>query len=247
MRDFGRYNEHDGHPTKPRGKVATFLLLWWDNIWSLIPLNVVFSFLHLLLIPGGIASAGMTYVTTDLARGRHSYGFSDFTDTVKRVWRRSLWVGIINLLITVFLLFVGVFYYTSGGVLATMGLGCCLMATMIFSFAKYYLWPQIVLFRLPISKVYKNAFLFVFLNFRNNLLVGLISLACYAVAAALLLLLTHPMTVALLTLAAVCVFPGFKQLLVQFCIFPSIKTHLIDPYYAEHPEEDLQLRKRLDL
>ena len=112
---------------------------------------------------------------------------------------------------------------------------------------KYYLWPQIVLFQLPITKLYKNAFLFVFLNFRNNLLVGLVSVACYGVAVGLLLLLTFPMTVALVTLVAVCIFPGFKLLLVQYCIFPSIKTHLIDPYYAEHPDEDIEMRKRMDL
>ena len=203
-------------------------------MWTLIPLSVMYSCMHLLLIPGGLAFAGMTCVTADLARERHSFGLSDFADTVKRVWKQALCVGLINLLVTAFLLFVGVFYYTSGGILATMGLGCCLMAFMIFSFMKYYLWPQIVLFQLPITKLYKNAFLFVFLNFRNNLLVGLVSVACYGVAVGLLLLLTFPMTVALVTLVTVC-------------IFPSIKTHLIDPYYAEHPDEDIEMRKRMDL
>lgn len=246
-RSYSRYNENNGHPTKPRGKVLAFLSIWWYNVWTLIPLSVMYSCMHLLLIPGGLASAGMTCVTTDLARERHSFGLSDFADTVKRVWKQALSVGLINLLITAFLLFVGFFYYTSGGILATMGLGCCLMAMMIFSFVKYYLWPQIVLFRLPISKLYKNAFLFVFLNFRNNLIVGSISLACYVLAAAAILLLTHPTTVVLIMLLAVCVFPGFKQLLVQYCVFPSIKTHLIDPYYAEHPDADIELRKRMDL
>ena len=244
---YRAYDGADGHPEKPKGKVLTFLSLWWDNFWTLIPLSVVYSFLQFLLLSGGVASAGMTRVTMDMARGRHTYGFSDFVDTVKRVWKQALLVGIVNLTITAFLVFVGLFYYTSGGILATMGLGCCLMAMMLFSFARYYLWPQMVLFRLPVAKLYKNAFLFVFLNFRNNLLVGAFTVACYGIAAALLLLVTIPTTVVLITLLAVCVFPGFQQMLVQYCIFPSIKTHLIDPYYAENPDADRELRKRMDL
>ena len=83
MRNFERYNEYDGHPAKPRGKVLAFVSIWWYNVWSLIPLSVMYSCMHLLLIPGGLASAGMTCVTTDLARERHSFGLSDFADTVK--------------------------------------------------------------------------------------------------------------------------------------------------------------------
>jgi hypothetical protein len=87
--------------------VLAFLSIWWYNAWTLIPLSVMYSCMHLLLIPGGLASAGMTCVTTDLARERHSFGLSDFADTVKRVWKQALCMGLINLLITAFLLFVG--------------------------------------------------------------------------------------------------------------------------------------------
>ena len=40
-------------------------------------------------------------------------------------------------------------------------------------------------------------------------------------------------------------FPAFRALLIQYLTFPSIKKIIIDPYYAEHPGEDIQ--KRLDL
>ena len=100
---------------------------------------------------------------------------------------------------------------------------CCFYPSAVFAYVTLY-----SLIRLLLN--IQNDAIFVTPNVRY---LRRISWCCFAVA--------------LLTLAAVCVFPGFKQLLVQFCIFPSIKTHLIDPYYAEHPEEDLQLRKRLDL
>ena len=50
----------------------------------------------------------------------------------------------------------------------------------------------------------------------------------------------------MLTLA-VTVVPGFRSFLIQFCIFPSIKKLMIDPYYAENPGADKQLRRNLNL
>jgi len=45
----------------------------------------------------------------------------------------------------------------------------------------------------------------------------------------------------------ILLYPAFNALLVQFCIFPSIKKFIIDPYYAEHPNEDIEKRRRLGL
>jgi hypothetical protein len=48
-------------------------------------------------------------------------------------------------------------------------------------------------------------------------------------------------------LLAICVFPGFISLLTQMLIFPKVKTLMIDPYYEEHPGEDIELRRGLGL
>ena len=42
-------------------------------------------------------------------------------------------------------------------------------------------------------------------------------------------------------------FPSFKYLLTQYFIFPSIKKYIIDPYYKEHPEEDINKRRDLGI
>ena len=46
---------------------------------------------------------------------------------------------------------------------------------------------------------------------------------------------------------AICCYPGFSFLLMQYCTFPSIKKYIIDPYYAEHPDEDIEQRKNLGI
>ena len=43
------------------------------------------------------------------------------------------------------------------------------------------------------------------------------------------------------------VYPCFNALLVQFCTFPAIKKFIIDPYYEEHPDADLDKRRDLGL
>ena len=36
-------------------------------------------------------------------------------------------------------------------------------------------------------------------------------------------------------------------MLIQFCTFHSIKKYIIDPYYEEHPDEDIEKRHDLGL
>ena len=42
-------------------------------------------------------------------------------------------------------------------------------------------------------------------------------------------------------------FPSFRYLLIQYCTFPSIKKYIIDPYYAEHPDDDIEKRHNLGI
>ena len=50
-----------------------------------------------------------------------------------------------------------------------------------------------------------------------------------------------------MVLLLILIYPCFNALLVQYCTFPSIKKFIIDPYYAEHPDEDIEKRKSLGL
>ena len=42
-------------------------------------------------------------------------------------------------------------------------------------------------------------------------------------------------------------YPAFNALLIQFCTFPAINKFIIDPYYAEHPDLDIEKRRSLGL
>ena len=49
---------------------------------------------------------------------------------------------------------------------------------------------------------------------------------------------------AILLILALC-YPGFKFLLIQYCVFPAIRKYIIDPYYEAHPDADLDKRRQL--
>ena len=197
--------------------------------------------------PPGLAQAGMTHVARNLARDRHSFGISDFFDTIKANWKQSLIVGIINLLINILLCFGLIFYYNSEGLLADIALGFLLICFVIFSFMRYYMWTIIITFDLPASKIYKNSFLLAFVNFKNNLFVGVLELALCACVILAVVWVPHFLVLFLATLLAAFVIPGFIHLIIQFNCFPAIEKYMIAPYYEAHPDEDIPLRRSLSL
>lgn len=230
-----------------REKYFTFFKIWWANVKPMILLNIVYSAMSITLLPSGLAAVGMANVAGNLARQRYYFSFKEYWDAIKKCWKQALCAGLINLLFTAVLALVIWFYLSTSGVIFVFGMGCCLLALVIFSFMKYYLWPQIILFRMPLISIYKNSFIFAFLNLKSNLLIGLVSLLCYALAAVMLLYVPYLLSVPLVVVLGICLFPGFKQLLVQYLVFPFLKQYVIDPYYAEHPDDDVDERKNIGL
>ena len=224
-----------------------FFETWFQNFWMLVSINFVYCVIGILLIPHGLSQAGMTNVTRNLARNRHSFGISDFFDTIKANWKQALIVGVINLLVSILLCYGLVVYYNSQGLLADIILGFLLICFAIFSFMRYYMWTLIITFDLPTSKIYKNSFLLAFVNFKKNLFVGVVELVLYACVIMSVIWIPHFIVLFLATIVSVFILPGFIHLLIQFNCFPAIQKYIIDPYYEAHQDEDISLRRSLSL
>ena len=69
---------------------------------------------------------------------------------------------------------------------------------------------------------------------------------CYALAA-FVLYLSFLVGTIFITLMYILVFPAFRMLLIQFTVFPLIKKHMIDPYYKDHPDEDKEAKRALNI
>ena len=90
---------------------VVFFETFFRNFWKFITINLVYILLSIPLITTGISSCGLTHVARNTARDKHSFGLSDFFETIKKNWRQALPAGILNMIITIVLVIIFNFYH----------------------------------------------------------------------------------------------------------------------------------------
>lgn len=253
---FGFMNFEKEGPgiSKNAPKKKPFILFfetYFRNFWKFIPINIIYILLLLPVVSSGLSNAGLTHVTRNIARDKHSFGLSDFFETIRKNSKQGLTVGIINFVVTALIIY-GVWFYNelnlqTQSVLSFAGLSLCFLFLAIFNTMKYYIYTLMITFKYKVKTLYINSFKFVFLNLWRNLLCGIIMILVYGIYIAIFML--APYTIVLLAeiFIAILTFPAFKFLLVQFCTFGSIKKHIIDPYYKANPDADIEIRRNLGI
>ena len=251
------YKEGPGVEKNERKKKGFFAFfeIFFRNFWGLFMVGFVYSAISILSLgfANGLAKSGMTHIARSVGREKHSFLFSDFFETIKKNWKQSLALGIINVVFMA-ILGVDIWYFWSYitnpevegmAMLQVIGLGVSLAVLIVATFIKYYIWTMTITFSLTIKQMLKNSFQFVFLNFARNLLASVILGLFYLAIFVIYLINGGFAIVAFIILLGVL--PGFKALLVHFISFPQIKKYMIDPYYAEHKGEDIEKRRALGL
>ena len=253
---FGLFNYEKEGPgiSKNAPKKKTFLIFFetfFRNFWKFMPINLVYSLISVPVITGGFASVGITHVARNTARDNHSFGLSDFIDTIKKNWKQALAAGIINTIVYILLIFDIFFFYNNqeNGMIYTIGLGIMMSITIIFLMMNFYLWTMMITFKFNLKQLYKNSFKFVIINIKKNLLCGFCLLLAYGLYIAIAVLFFKYIIIVLSIeiLVYILTFPAFRFLLIQYFTFPCIKKVIIDPYYAEHPDEDIEKRRDLGI
>lgn len=242
--------EKDAPKKRP---TIVFIETYFRNFWKFLNINFIFSILMLPMITSGFAAVGITNVSRNIARDKHSFGLSDFFETIKKNWKQALAVGIINSVIYVLVLFATYFYFVSEGMWATIGLGICFAILFIFSMMNMYIWTMMITFSFSIKQLYKNSYKFAIINLFRNAFCLLVLLLVHAFYVLILYIAFKSSakaffaSIVILFTIYVLTFPSFKYLLTQYITFPTIKKYIIDPYYKSHPFEDIEKRRALGL
>lgn len=253
---FGLFNyekEGPGIPkdAPPKKTFIVFLEMFKINFWKFIPVSIIYLLISLPVVTNGFANAGITNVMRNTARGKHSFGMSDFFETVKKNWKQSLAAGIINIVIFSVAFFAGRFYRLnyaeSGKFIWLVGFSITLSLILLFIFAQYYLWTMIITFDLKLKDIYKNSFKLAIANLWKNILVGILLLIAYAFYFLILYFFSYAVVWVLVGFLAVFTLPAYRFLMIQFVAFPAIKKYMIDPYYEQHPDLDIEKRRNLGL
>ncbi len=233
---------------KKKGFVV-FFETFFRNFWKFIIINVVYSLISIPLVTNGMANVGLTNVVRNTARDKHSFGLSDFFETIKKNLKQSIIAGIINTFVYVLLIFDLWFFNNVAGTAGIIATGAALALLLTFTMMNFYLWTLIITFGYTLKQAYTISFKLVFLNFKYSFLVAIVNIIIAAGAVGLLFITGKSWIYALLfeLILLVTIYPAFNGLMIQFCTFPCIKKFIIDPYYKAHPNEDIEKRQRLGL
>ncbi len=224
-----------------------FFELYFRKFWKLIIANLLYVLVSLPVVTTGLAQAGLTYITRNFARQKHAFIPEDFFDTIRKNWRQALPIGIINLLLTLLLLFdIYFFYVWNQGWMSSLFLAVSACVYVIFTVMKYYIYMMMITFKLKTKQLYKNSFILVSAGLGRNAIISLVLLLFYAAAVALLFA-NLIVGIVVILLFYIFLFPAFRSFLIQFTIFPVIKKYMIDPYYKAHPGEDIEQKRSLNI
>lgn len=180
--------------------------------------------------------AGLTYVTRNFARREHAFIYMDSKEAVAKNWKQFLANGVLTYLLYVLLSFADIYYFASMNESWVYGIpfAICVMATLIFVFASYYVPVMMLMFDLKLGQIYKNALIFSILGIVRNLIIAGVTVVLLFVGWKCLTY--NLLTVLLLLLFIVLLAFSFYSFLVNYCVYPIIEKYLIIPYYGEHKD-----------
>lgn len=188
----------------------------------------------LILFTFGPVTAAKTYILRSMVREEPVFLWTDFKYAIKRNWKQALPMGIIDLLIMGLLVYDIIWFNAnmgSGGMMTFMLI--FLWALLIlYLFMRLYIYPMIITFDLKLTKIFKNALFFAALGFKRNI-IALLGIA-------LMLAITFALFIFVLPIGIILPFIILFSLggfIAVYAAFPKIKEIMIDPYYAEHPDE----------
>ena len=258
---FGGYDKPGPGVSKDEAEKKPFFKffeLYFRKFWKLMVANVLYVLVSIPVVTHGLAEVGLTYVTRQFAREKHAFLPSDFFDTIKKNWKQGLVFGILELVINAIVAF-ALFYYGSAvwdhpeNMLNVALLAVAMFIAMVQSFVWYYVYIQIVTFKMSFKQIVKNSVLFAAGGIRRNFMLTVIQVVIIAVVVALVfggLYVDETITkvsLGFIIPGYILVYPAFRSFLIQFTVFPLVKKSIIDPYYEEHPEEDIEKRRDLNL
>jgi len=192
---FGLFNYEKEGPGvyKDAPKKKTFIVFFetfFRNFWKFMTVNLVYALLCLPIFTNGLANVGITNVARSTARDKHSFGLSDFFETIKKNWKQALIAGSINAIATAIFIFDIFFFFTYGkGFFGILGTGISLALFVTFLMIQYYLWTLIITFAYTLKQAYVNSFKLVFINIKYSLLCFFINFLILAVNIALIFLI----------------------------------------------------------
>ncbi len=215
------------------GSPADELMAALSGIQLKIPLleKVILPILLFLLVYAllfGICNVAVSYYMREMLRGNPVFLFSDFKYAVKKNFKQGFLMGLIDVVILGILIF-DFANMPSNSIMYFLILG----VAVIYFIMRFYLYLMLITFDMKITKMFKNALIFVVLGVKRNLLAILWLIIMIALNFAIFVLYM-PLGIALPILYLF----SFSTFTTAYAAYPVIKKYMIDPY--EKPNENTE-------
>lgn len=198
---------------------------------------VFYAIAALTLFTFGLVNVGTAYIIRNIVKGEPIFVWNDFWYSVKRNYRQALPFGALDAGILALLIWNLVSLITSTSqFFLSMLFWSNVVLFIVYFFMRYYIYIQMVTFKLSIYKMIKNSLIFALLGFKRNILafLGIILLIFLEV---LLMFGTGGILVPFAVAAPLAIMLSAMAFIKVYAAYPKIKQYMIDPYLEEHPEE----------
>lgn len=190
---------------------------------------IMLSLLGFTVLTWGWQTVGGAYNLRSLVRGDSCFLWSDYFYAIKRNLRQGFIFGLIDFVAIGVLIFDFYYFNTLAG--ATFGFSLMYFVTialiLIYASMRFYIYPMMITFDLPLKKLIKNAFIFSMLGIKRNLM----AIFGFVLVAGINLALILPAQSIGFTLPLILPFfylPAFGGFMSMYAAYPNIRRYMID-------------------
>lgn len=197
---------------------------------------VFYGISALTFLTFGIVNVGTAYIIRNMVMREPVFVWNDFWYSVKRNYKQAIPFGIIDLLICALLIsnIYNLLSATSKFMYSLM-FWANVVIFILYFFMRYYMYVQMVTFKLSIFKMIKNSLIFALLGFKRNIL-ALLGIILLIFIELILLLGTGGILLPLAVAAPLAILFSTFSFMKVYAAYDKINEIMIVPYYNEHPE-----------
>lgn len=201
----------------------------WNYVFFGLSLLTFFTF--------GFVNVGAAYVTRNICKGEAVFVYSDFFYAIKRNWKQALAFGMLDLFLSILIIFnLFTTLQNGSGIFTGVLFWANLIFGLIYFFMRSYFYVQMVTFDLKGFKIIKNALIFALVGWKRNCLafLGILLLVIFNLLfifgfGAVLL----PIGIAFPLIALL----AHSTFMSTYASYYKIKELMIDPYYDDNGNE----------
>ena len=198
---------------------------------------VLYALSGLTVFTFGIVNVGTAYIVRNMVSGEPVFVWTDFWYAVKRNWKQALPFGIIDLILNVILISNVYNLITSTEkIMFSMLFWANVVLFVFYFFMRYYMYVQMVTFKLTVFKMFKNSLIFSLLGFKRNI-IALFGIIVLIFVEILFLFGSGGILVPFAVAAPLAILFSTFSYIKVYASYYKIKEIMIDPYVEDNPKK----------